>query len=118
MSGAPHVTDVLIAIALSAACVLALIPGFVCLLAKTQERALRTSPEGIETSIGTQSARIPWTEITSVAAHAGFLVLTRQNGNSFVIPDRAFASAEERRAFQREVERYRGRSAPQASTGA
>jgi hypothetical protein len=63
--------------------------------ARTQERTLRVSPLGIATWIGTRSANIPWTKITTVKSVGRHLLIVRSTGNSFLIPMRAFRDTDQ-----------------------
>lgn len=92
---------------LSAAIVFAVIMGLLpiglFLGAKTDKRTLTISPDGISTSIGTKSARIPWKSVKIVKDSGTFILVARTNGNAFFIPDRAFVSADDRAGFLEQI---------------
>lgn len=58
--------------------------------AKTQERTLTVSAQGISTVIGSMRAIIPWSKIAMVKSVGRHVLIVRTTGNSFLIPMRAF----------------------------
>ena len=79
---------------------------------RPRERKLAISSTGIDTSIGSLSGHRGWRDIASIEDHGDFIALVvaggiplgigwirTQNGNAFVIPTRAFASAAQRQAL-------------------
>lgn len=88
-----------------------LIASFVCIVVislfivypqimyKSNLRTLTVSETGIFTIIGKRSAEIPWDEVCSVQDLGNNISIQRQNGNAFLIPNRAFASETERLKF-------------------
>jgi hypothetical protein len=83
---------------------------------KPRQRRLFVNATGIDTSIGELSAKRSWKDISAIydqhefiaAVVAGgiplgpFWIRTR-NGNSFVVPNRAFRDVQERQAFLRAI---------------
>jgi hypothetical protein len=66
---------------------------------KPKTRIILMGSDGIETSIGNISARRTWGEMRSVLEEDGSIVLTVKNGNAFIVPARAFPSADVRADF-------------------
>lgn len=66
---------------------------------KSQQRTLTVDNDGIETSIGSIQATIPWPEVTEVWVDGDYLVIERTNRNAFIVPARAFYDADSRVAF-------------------
>ena len=58
--------------------------------AKTQERTLTVSAQGISTAIGSMRAIIPWSKIATVKSVGQHVLIVRSTGNSFLVPLRAF----------------------------
>ncbi len=80
--------------------------GFFCLFvllvfvqAKTQERTLTVSEEGLSTWIGSMRATIAWTKIATVKSVGRHILIVRATGNSFLIPMRAFQGADQYARF-------------------
>ena len=84
------------------------LPVLVRLRTKKDERVLRISPEGIETSIGKLSGAIEWKRIASVDETPEYIFITGKSGNGFAIPSRAFADGAERADFLRRIAEFRG----------
>ena len=70
------------------------------LLFKPQTRTLVVDDEGVSTTVGRRSGRVPWSEILDVREENGTLVIQRRNLNAFLVPARAFASEAERSRFR------------------
>jgi len=66
---------------------------------KLKARVLLVGPDGIETTVGKLSGRRAWGDVRSVSEEDGCIVLTVKNGNAFIVPPRAFASADIRADF-------------------
>jgi hypothetical protein len=66
---------------------------------KPERRTLTIDERGIDTTIGSRSGNVAWTDIASIHEEAGNLVMRRYNGNAFVVPPRAFSTDRERAAF-------------------
>ena len=62
--------------------------------AKSEERTLTASAQGISTFIGSRRANIPWTKIATVKSVGQHVLIVRTTGNSFLIPMRAFDGAQ------------------------
>ena len=66
---------------------------------KPQMRTIVLDKEGLKTTIGKKSGSRSWKELKSVEEQSDDLIITGKNGNAFIIPPRAFSSAENRAAF-------------------
>lgn len=66
---------------------------------KPQQRTLIVDEDGIETSIGSIRATVPWQEVAEVREDGDYLVIQRTNRNAFIIPPRAFDDANSRATF-------------------
>jgi hypothetical protein len=74
------------------------------------KRALRTltiAPSGISTQIGRLKGDVPWDKVKAVTDAGSYVVITRANGNSFLIPKRAFAGPDQEAQFLRDIEAWR-----------
>jgi hypothetical protein len=80
---------------------------WIFLTAKTKERTLVISQEGIYTEIGKIRATTHWKDIKSVIDTKTHILIAKGSGNSFFIPCRAFATASQRAEFLAEVEKFR-----------
>lgn len=67
---------------------------------KPEVRTLAVDGEGIATTIGKRSATIPWAEIADVREDGDALIIQRRNLNAFIVPARAFRSAEAKLQFR------------------
>lgn len=99
--------DIVVALIVGAAFIFLLLPLLLRLRTKTQQRTLTVSAEGLATTIGTLSGTLGWAEVADVADSPGFIFIIGQTGNSFMIPSRAFATPEQRRAFRAAITTYR-----------
>ncbi|MDQ3284003.1 MAG: YcxB family protein [Acidobacteriota bacterium] len=81
--------------------VLVFLPLYPLIRFKPQQRTLTITPEGISTTIGNRRGELPWRTIESVASESDRIYIVGRNQNSFVVPDHAFASPEERAEFFR-----------------
>ena len=88
--------------------ILAVLPIWLFLRAKTDKRTLTISADGISTSIGEKSAQIPWKSVKIVKDSGTFILIARTNGNAFFIPDRAFISPNDRARFMEQIGLWRG----------
>lgn len=89
-------------VALAAGCGLLSIlwmPLYPQLMFKPQTRVLEVSQDGVSTTIGRCSARRSWREIRSVSQDGDYVILSCHNGNAFIVPPRAFQSADDRQTF-------------------
>lgn len=85
------------------------LPLYPLLLYKPQMRELTITPWGVRTQIGKKSAEIKWNEIKRVAREGDRLYLIGRTGNSFAVPDHAFASVDERNTFEEQIRTWRDR---------
>ena len=82
-------------------------PVWLFIRAKTALRTLTTAPGGISTQIGRLQGDIPWDKVSAVIDAGLYVVITRANGNSFLIPKRAFAGPEQQAQFLKDIETWR-----------
>jgi hypothetical protein len=68
---------------------------------------LQTEQDGITLEQGDRKIFLAWNEISGVSETNGWVLLNRRNEVPIFIPERAFASAEERASFHERVERAR-----------
>jgi hypothetical protein len=66
---------------------------------KSAVRSLTIDAEGIKTVVGTVSGSRLWKDIRSIEESDGTIVITGNNKNAFVVPERAFADSSERLRF-------------------
>ena len=83
--------------------VLLTMPLFLALTSKTEERVLELAPDGIRTTIGPKAGIIPWSKVSFVRDMDSFVMISRTNANSFIVPRRAFLDADERAQFVAEA---------------
>jgi hypothetical protein len=69
------------------------------LMFKPQLRTLVLDRDGLKTTIGTKSGARAWQELKSIEDVNEYLIITGKNGNTFIIPPRAFATPERRADF-------------------
>jgi hypothetical protein len=74
--------------------------------AKTKERTLSVSEEGISTWIGTLRAAIPWAKIAAVKGVGQHVLIVRTTGNSFLIPLRAFGDEDQYDQFLKTTQHW------------
>ena len=84
---------------------------------KPQERVLTLDEAGATTTIGSKSGSISWNEVAAVEDQPGVIAIRRSNGNAFLIPDRAFASPEERATVFSCLKRWWVAAVPTATRG-
>ena len=72
---------------------------WVFLRAKTKERTLTISEQGVHTEIGKIKADYPWTKVRQIKDVQQYLLVVNRTGNAFFIPNRAFTSAKARTEF-------------------
>ena len=72
---------------------------WVFLRAKTKERTLSISEQGIQTEIGRIKADYPWTKVKQIKDVGQYLLVVNRAGNAFFIPNRAFTTAQARTEF-------------------
>ena len=68
---------------------------------KPQKRTLTIAPDGISTTINARSKTYPWSEVASVVQRGDQVYIGFTNVNAFVVPTRAFPSADSRQEFVR-----------------
>lgn len=66
---------------------------------KSQERILKIDVEGIKTTMGSKTGAMPWRRVAAVRDSRGYIHITGKNGNEFIVPDRAFVGAADRKKF-------------------
>jgi hypothetical protein len=66
---------------------------------KSAVRTLTINAEGLVTAVGTVSGSRLWKDILSIEEFDGAIVITGNNKNAFVVPERAFVNSSERRQF-------------------
>lgn len=81
--------------------VLAFLPLYPLIRFQPEQRTLTIEPEGIQTTIGKRHGELPWRAIERVAPEGDRIYLVGRSQNSFIVPDHAFSSAEERAEFLR-----------------
>lgn len=91
-----------------AVCIFLLLLFLVFLCAKTSERILTISDQGIYTEIGKMKADYPWSKVKEVRDVKRYILLVNRNGNAFFIPDRAFTDSAQKAAFLAEIDKHRG----------
>ena len=72
---------------------------WVFLRAKTKERTLTISEQGIHSEIGRIKADYPWTKVKQIKDVGQYLLFVSRTGNAFFIPNRAFTSPHARTEF-------------------
>jgi hypothetical protein len=77
------------------------------LRAKTDERTLTVSPEGISTEIGSLKGQIPWRKVDAVTDTGPHVLVVGTTGNAFFIPNRAFREPGQKAEFLALIERWR-----------
>lgn len=95
--------DVLIAVAYALG-VVAFMPLWLFIRAKTAKRTLTVSQDGIETEIGKIRGRVPWRKVKLVYRAGKCVIIARLGGNSFFIPDRAFTDPAHRDHFLADID--------------
>jgi hypothetical protein len=83
---------------------LLLVPLILFIRAKTATRSLTISPEGISTEIGSLNGQVAWRKIEVVKEKEGFVLIASASGNAFYVPNRAFATPEQKREFVAKAE--------------
>ena len=78
---------------------------------KPQRRTLTIAPDGVSTTIGTHAKTYRWSDVASVMERGDHVYVGLKNLNAFVVPPRAFSSAEARRDFIRLCREWRQASA-------
>jgi hypothetical protein len=80
--------------------------GFPQLAFKPQGRTFAVNETGIATRIGRRRASINWSSIKSIEDIQGEIIVSRRNGNAFLIPERAFLSQAERTDFLSKINNW------------
>ncbi len=73
---------------------------------KPQVRTLTIAPDGISTTIRGRSKSYRWSEVASVTEEGDHVYIGFANINAFVVPSRAFSSAEHRQDFVHQCRRW------------
>ena len=83
-----------------------LLLAWVFFRAKTSERILTISDQGIYTEIGQIRANYPCPKVKEVKDVQKYVLLVNRSGNAFFIPNRAFEDPEQRSQFLHESSRW------------
>lgn len=78
--------------------------------AKTAQRTMDVSEDGISTSIGKLRGLVDWGRIADVRDTGPHVLIVGRSGNSFFIPNRAFNSPDQKTQFISEICEWRGRA--------
>ncbi len=97
--------------AIWAVAVIVIMPVFMALTAKTDERVLTLAAEGIRTSIGQQTGTFPWSTIAFVRDAGPFVLIGRTSMNLCLVPTRAFVDQHAREQFITEARAWAQRRA-------
>ncbi len=95
--------DVLIAAAWALG-LIAFMPLWMFVRAKTAKRILTVSLDGIDTEIGKIHGHVPWRKVKLVYRAGKCVIIARSGGNSFFIPDRAFTGPAHRDQFLADID--------------
>jgi hypothetical protein len=98
-------SDVFIVL-LWAVCMFFLLLGWVFFRAKTNERILTISDQGIYTEIGKIRADYPWRKVKEIRDVQKYILLVNRSGNAFFIPNRAFENTLQRSQFLSDAIRW------------
>src|SRR5947208_574648 len=75
---------------------------------KSKERTFEIGPNGIDSEIGGTRAHRDWREIASITDKNGVIaIVVARTSNAFLVPDRAFESAQQRDEFLRQAMAFR-----------
>jgi hypothetical protein len=66
---------------------------------KPAVRTLTINAEGLVSAFGSVSVSRSWKDVRSVEESDGAIIITGNNKNAFVLPERAFANSGERKQF-------------------
>ena len=87
-----------VAVIVTLACVI-FFPLWPLLRFKSAVRTLTINADGLVTAVGSVSGSRLWKDIRSIEESEGAIVITGNNKNAFVVPERAFANSGERKQF-------------------
>jgi hypothetical protein len=87
-----------VTVIVTVACILVL-PLWPQLRFKPAVRTLTINAEGLVTAVGSISGSRSWKDIHSIEESGGAIVITGNNKNAFVVPERAFANSSQREQF-------------------
>ena len=76
------------------------------LLFKSAERTLEVGPDGWSTQIGKKTGSRKWSELVPVREENGMVIIAGKSGNALLIPNRAFESEAQRKAFMEDVSQW------------
>jgi hypothetical protein len=62
-------------------------------------RTLTINAEGLVTAVGSASGSLSWNDIRSIEESDGAIVITGNNKNAFVVPERAFENTSDQKQF-------------------
>ena len=94
----PTLPVVLVALACGLLSV-AWMPAIPLLMFRPQMRSVEIDQDSISTTIDGESARRSWNDIESISQEDGYIVLLGKKGSAFLIPPRAFETADEQQRF-------------------
>ena len=89
--------------------------GYPQLRYKPEVRILTADSTGLATAIGTRAERYDWAAVDRIRPGPSALLIQMRNANAFIVPDRAFGSAEQRDAFIAECAAYRAAAIARAA---
>ena len=96
----------LLAFILTFAACLLLFPLWPQLRFKPQRRTLTIDATGWTTQIGNLHGSRPWGAVRSVEDHPDAITLVSTNGNTLIVPDRAFSDKSAREVFLNDARRW------------
>ncbi len=76
------------------------------LLFKSKERTLNVGQEGWNTKIGKKRGGRNWKEVASIEEDSGRVIITHKNGNALIVPEKAFATPEDRKRFLDDIKAW------------
>jgi hypothetical protein len=80
---------------------------------KPAERTLLVNPSGWTTTIGKVRGECAWHEIREIVESSGMICIVGTNGNSLLIPPRAFNTQEARHRFLADVRQWHQAATPE-----
>ena len=92
-------------------CVVLVFVAFPQIMFKPKERTLTVNENGIDTEIGKLKRHIGWHEVSKVEeASQAILIVRKRSGNAFIVPKRAFPSAQEREEFYKAAKDWQSKA--------
>lgn len=93
------------------AIVVVLFPLWPQLKFKPELRTISVDQHGVSTKVGTWHAVIPWKDIVRIAPGADGIYIEGNNGNAFIVPNRAFITPQRRVEFLESVAQWHSHGA-------